>query len=325
MVDEDTTHLISTDAELAKQSLKIKQAQENKIPIVSIDWLLQSLEKVAQQPESDYPVSAADASQAGPSQGEKRAAHPDAKDDDQEPEPAVKKAKAVDGTARPKRGAKKEPEPVKDGGAKKDEKKDDKDEKGDEENADKDEEEEEKPAAKKKKKAAPAKGKAKAKKQTKKDEDEQKNDDQEEKEAEDTPVMKTVIKKGKAPVDVLSGLSCKLSIHRGPNGTAHSTTLQPPITSMSMTRARPGMQPSTRPMLVIPCLGTRLSAGPPLIDLDWGQQQQVLSNPVVGERRQVCQRLCCVCPLGSGWRKWPEPVQNVCCPMQLLTRPLQWC
>jgi poly [ADP-ribose] polymerase len=146
---------------------------------VSIDWYLTSIEKEAKQPESEYAV---DASAAPQPSGVKRTADTAASDskDDEEPEPAAKKSKAIDGTSRPKRGAKKAPEPDKD----------------------QEEEEEEEEVKLKKTTLVKGKGKAKAKKNVKEEEDKE----EEEEEEEEKPVMKTIVKKGKAPVDEISGL-----------------------------------------------------------------------------------------------------------------------
>lgn len=145
---------------------------------MSIDWYLTSIEKEAKQPESEYAV---DTSAAPQPSGVKRTADTAASDskDDEEPEPAAKKSKAIDGTSRPKRGAKKAPEPDKD-----------------------QEEEEEEEVKLKKTTLVKGKGKAKAKKNVKEEEDKE----EEEEEEEEKPVMKTVVKKGKAPVDEMSDL-----------------------------------------------------------------------------------------------------------------------
>ncbi|KAF8251255.1 PARP-domain-containing protein [Wilcoxina mikolae CBS 423.85] len=221
-IEDNTTHLISNVVDVAKQSGKVKQAIENKLHIVSIDWLLTSVEKGAKQPESDHVINASVAPQ---SSGVKRAADtalPDTKDDE-EPEPAAKKSKAVDGTARPKRGAKKVPEPVKDEEEEEEEEAKPKKTtrakgKGKAKQNVKDEEEEEvKP-----KKTTLAKGKGKVKQNMK---EEEKEEEEEEEEEEEKPVMKTVVKKGKAPVDEMSGLQKSHHVYVDSSGTAWDATL----------------------------------------------------------------------------------------------------
>lgn len=122
------------------------------------------------QPDSKDVVDASDATVAGAKRPADRSPQPDSMDvvmvdaEDADPEPAVKKSKVVDGTARPKRtrAVKKEDDKV-----------------------------EVKPTT-----TASAKGKGKAVKDE--------NEEEEEK-----VVMKTVIKKGKAPVDELCSLQSK--------------------------------------------------------------------------------------------------------------------
>lgn len=227
---------------------KVNQAIDANVALVSIDWLLKSLDAGAKEPEAEY---ALDATAVGsqPS-GNKRTANDDA---DEEEDPVSKKVKAVDGTARPKRKAA-TPKPAdaptaaaattrsrrgKSATPAPAVKEEDEDEdskkvavgKGRPKKVAvpptpvKEEEEEEegnKDSPPEKKKKASAKGKAKVKGKGKAA---VKAEDEEEEEEKENVVMKTVVKKGKAPVDELSGLAKTYHVYVDDTGTAWDATL----------------------------------------------------------------------------------------------------
>ena len=215
--------------------MKVNQAIDTNLHLVSIDWLLKSVDAGGKEPEADY---ALDATAVGsqPS-GTKRAA----KDDVEEEDPASKKAKAVDGTARPKRGKVTAPVPADGPPAATTRPRGEKsatpapalkeEDDGDEDKkkvavgkarpkkavnpptpVKEEEGEEEQPVPKK----IPVKGKGKGKAKAKAEKEE---------EEEEVVVMKTVVKKGKAPVDELSGLANSHHVYVDGSGTAWDATL----------------------------------------------------------------------------------------------------
>ncbi|KAA8912459.1 poly polymerase catalytic domain-containing protein [Sphaerosporella brunnea] len=256
-VDEETTHLISNAVDVAKGPAKVKQAQEKNIHIVTYAWLEKSIDNGVLEPEKEYAIdpeeAAAAASQTMANSGVKRPAEDEADDKidaAEEPEPASKKAKATDGTARPKRsaakqakedrkeeeeedkappaarpkrGAKKAVAPVKDKEAE-EEKPIAKTAKGrgrakaakNEEKDEAKEEDEEKEAEEEKPKAKATRGKGKAK---------AKAEEEPEEEKEEEVKMKTVVKKGKAPVDECSGLQNSHHVYVDEQGVAWDATL----------------------------------------------------------------------------------------------------
>jgi hypothetical protein len=298
----------------------VKQAQEKNIHIVTYTWLEKSLDNGVLEPEAEYAIEVEETLSGAT--GVKRPAEEEEdgdvemKDAEPVPEPASKKAKATNGSARPKRGAAK---------AVKEDEKDEEEEKTTDSGArpkreaakaakEEEKQEEEKPAGRPKrgaaKKAAPVKdedeeeekpkakvtrGKSKAK--ATKDEEEEpeaKKDDEETEEkpkakstkkgkakAEEEPEkeevkMKTVVKKGRAPVDEYSGLQCKYG--------------DIPCPSQLLTRH--SFSPCLRRRLRC-CLGCHAEP-----DQHRRKQQQVLLHPAPRARQRLSQRLCHLLPLG---------------------------
>ncbi|TFK29997.1 PARP-domain-containing protein [Coprinopsis marcescibilis] len=185
VVDSATTHLVSTQADVQKASSKVTAAKDAGIPIVSLDWLMKSIEEKKREDEANYALGT-----------------------------VTSKAASVPPTAapvntRPKRKATTVP-PVEE------------------------ESEEEKPPAKKSKTVATkAKGKGKAKAKEESEDDAMDEDDDDDKAPvkaatptpPPAPKMKTVIKKGKAPVDEVCHLAGTHHVYVDASGVVWDATL----------------------------------------------------------------------------------------------------
>jgi len=198
-VDASTlTHLVSTAADVKKGSAKVKAAQQKSVHIVTLAWLTDSIESGKKGDEASYALSAPAPAAAPAASGrpKRKAAAATAKNEsDDEPEPPAKKAKTAVAKKAPTKAPAKAPA---------------------------------KAAAK-----APAKAKGKAKPKAKIETD----DDAEMEDAEDAqadakddtpppaPQMKTVIKKGKAPVDELCPLANTHHVYVDASGAAWDATL----------------------------------------------------------------------------------------------------
>lgn len=99
-VNAETTYLVSTQADVDKQSTKVKAAQKHDTPIVTLEWLDACVASGAEEDANDYLLSA----NAAPSQkanGKKRAASPVAAP---APDKKTKTAPAAPADAEPKFG-----------------------------------------------------------------------------------------------------------------------------------------------------------------------------------------------------------------------------
>lgn len=109
-VTKSTTHLVTTDTDFAKITTKVKQAKNNDIPIVSLEWLEDCLKQSKKLDEGKYifgsaPVaSSASTTTNGKSKtqstaAKKRAIASDGEDDEEDSKPAPQtKKKAVAST-----------------------------------------------------------------------------------------------------------------------------------------------------------------------------------------------------------------------------------
>ncbi|KAI5793031.1 poly-ribose polymerase [Geopyxis carbonaria] len=189
-IDESTTHLLSTEVDFAKKSAKVKQALEQNIHIVSLEWLLDSVEKNDKQPEANYQLadnpSTTNTIRAPPPQPPVQSIV------NSSPEPSLSKKRT---------SSRKKTEVVKDTENVEDEDKDD-----------------EPPTKKSKSTTLKTKRNGKAAANPVKDED------SDEAPGEDVK-MKTVIKKGKAPVDELCSLAKSHHVYVDPSGTPWDATL----------------------------------------------------------------------------------------------------
>lgn len=206
-----TTHLVTTESEISKKSAKVKAAIGAGAHLVSLAWLLESIDKGAKEDESKFSLQTNDkavvAANNAPRRSTRRAASNLSALDVQEETPAVKKQKLEDGTAGGNKRAKKVAEPE----SKPEESKEDKN------NEQADGKEDESP-----KTAPAAKSKSKAKKGGKASKaDAVKHEDT----SEDKPVMKTIIKKGRAPVDELCPLKGSYHVYTDKNDVAWDATL----------------------------------------------------------------------------------------------------
>ncbi|EAU88494.2 poly(ADP)-ribose polymerase [Coprinopsis cinerea okayama7 len=177
---DSTTHLVSTEADVKKNSAKVKAANNAGTPIVTLEWLLDSIEGGKKEDETSYLLSSGPPPPPAPSTRPKRKAAAPAvatADDADSDEPPAKKVKT---TAAPKGNAK---------------------------------------------------GKAKPRSKAKvvsEDEEMEDVEDEEEEEKEPTPPppkMKTVIRKGKAPVDELCPLAGSHHVYVDETGVAWDATL----------------------------------------------------------------------------------------------------
>ncbi|KAI5820171.1 poly polymerase catalytic domain-containing protein [Pyronema omphalodes] len=196
-ITDEVTHLISTVYDVSKDSAKVQAAVTAGIPIVTLEWLLKSIEANAAQDAKDYLVKDCDAES-----GKKRSATPEVKDEDEQT-PAAKKTKAEDGTARPTRA-----------------KLDSKDTKSTTETS-KQNDEDGKDAVV----IANGRGKRGAAKTVTTDSDSKDDTKVPAKAKTPEPEMKTVLRKGKAPVDELSLLQNTHHVYVGLDGCARDGTL----------------------------------------------------------------------------------------------------
>lgn len=101
IVASATTHLIASEADFKKRTAKVASADDNKLPIVTVDWLLQSEKDNTRAPEADFalnstttlPVRRNGSAQVS---GSKRplSPAPNASDDDEAPKPKTRATKA---------------------------------------------------------------------------------------------------------------------------------------------------------------------------------------------------------------------------------------
>ncbi|RPA93621.1 PARP-domain-containing protein [Choiromyces venosus 120613-1] len=190
VIDKDVTHLVTTQVDYDKGSIKVKSAKEvDGLQIVNLDWLLESIEGGKKCDEKGYLIGDGSAG-AGSSSTAAPA-----------PAPAATKAKAEELPKKRTRGKAASPPPAAKVAA------------------EEESEEETKPAAKKAKalSVGKSKGKGKAKEEPK--------DEEEEEEKEKVKKMKTVVKKGKAPVDELCPIAGQAHVYVDPSGIVYDATL----------------------------------------------------------------------------------------------------
>ncbi|KAH8145222.1 uncharacterized protein LAJ45_10783 [Morchella importuna] len=222
-IEPGTTHLVTTQADVDKRSAKVRSAQASGIHVVSLDWLLESIESKKALAETGYvfgsiqpaptttTVAGKSADGSDPAQPPRRMSKRTAsnlkdmaKNEDQEEEkPAPKKTKGSQGKSKRNedQDVDMEDAPPKAADGVKTVKGED--------------EEDTKDAAKPEEKKAKAstKGKGKAKKEPTPEPEEVK------------PKMKTVIKKGKAPVDEYCPLANRVHVYVDGAGVVYDATL----------------------------------------------------------------------------------------------------
>jgi poly [ADP-ribose] polymerase len=98
-VNPSTTHLVTTDADFAKPSAKVKQAKSHDVKIVKLAWLEDCLDQTTKLSEDDYgfdkPVTTVASN--GKANGSRKRTVDDAEDDDSQSQPK-KKSKAANGS-----------------------------------------------------------------------------------------------------------------------------------------------------------------------------------------------------------------------------------
>jgi hypothetical protein len=97
-VNDSTTHLVTTDIDLAKPSAKVKQAQSHDARIVKLAWLEDCLEQGMRLSENAYTFDAPDSVPDPPTvivngkaHGSRKRTDDDAEDDDSQSQPQPKK------------------------------------------------------------------------------------------------------------------------------------------------------------------------------------------------------------------------------------------
>jgi poly [ADP-ribose] polymerase len=95
-VTSSTTHLVTTDADFAKSSTKVKQAKSNNVKIVTLAWLEDCLEQNTRLSEDGYSLDAPTPTVMAndKSNGSRKRAVDDAEDDNSQSQP-TKKSKAA--------------------------------------------------------------------------------------------------------------------------------------------------------------------------------------------------------------------------------------
>lgn len=95
------THLITSQADCQKASTKVIQANKQGIHLVSLDWLLESKENGAKQPEANFTLTAADYKAVPTASVDSGAtsSHKRQISESPEPEPEPKKTKLLSSTA----------------------------------------------------------------------------------------------------------------------------------------------------------------------------------------------------------------------------------
>lgn len=100
IVNNETTHLVTTEVDYDKKSNKVKEAQQYGVHLVSLNWLLESIEKKQKQSETSYVIgtgstaAATNGTQNGGKTG-KRTAQQVSEDEEEEEKVPAKKAKST--------------------------------------------------------------------------------------------------------------------------------------------------------------------------------------------------------------------------------------
>lgn len=92
-VSDSTTHLVTTEADFAKPSAKVKQAQSHDLPIVSLAWLEDCLEQSTRLAEDSYVLGTSNGAVNG--NGTRKRSVAAASDDSQTAPPQPKKTKTT--------------------------------------------------------------------------------------------------------------------------------------------------------------------------------------------------------------------------------------